>query len=75
MNTLKTIENLRKRNSKLQDELTAYKKKENLFCSLESLKSNWERQLEFLKEKQSEYDILISELRQLKQELLDKNLY
>ena len=75
MNTLKTIENLRKRNSKLQDELTVYKKKENLFYSLESLKSNWERQLEFLKEKQSEYDILISELRQLKQELLDKNLY
>lgn len=75
MNTLKTIENLRKRNIKLQDELMTYKKKETLLYSMEYLKNNWEKQLEILKEKQNEYDILISELRKLKQDLLDKSLY
>lgn len=78
MNQGKTIELLRKRNTKLQEEnenliKQLEKEKSNnekvsaTFQELEKLKNEWNKQIEAIKEQRKQYADLISELKKLKQ--------
>jgi len=78
MNQGKTIELLRKRNTKLQEEnedliKQLEKEKSNnekvsaTFQELEKLKNEWSKQIEAIKEQRKQYADLISELKKLKQ--------
>lgn len=78
MNQGKTIELLRKRNTKLQEEnenltkqlekaKSSNEKVSATFKELEKLKNEWNKQIEAIKEQRQQYADLISEVKKLKQ--------
>lgn len=75
MNVNKKIELLRKRNVELQKELDCNdadkQRVKELLDDLEGIKNEWDSELEKIEEQRIEYFDLISEVKQMKEALLD----